>query len=473
MTFNAFLKAGALAGAVLLVLNQPAFAVFDITGEEANTGYGKGMKGAVNDNLFYSIGGGTVISQPPSSNNMEKMGLGISWNNDLMCGNFDLSTTVKNQLNGATDGFKNMMGDVINGATGAVASLPAMIIQRANPGLYELLTNGVLQANVAFDKAQLNCQTMSKKMGDYVSSNKWTQAAISEEYQNIVSSTSDAVQASNQQQKSTGKEGVKWVGGQKRGGSGQAAIKPTHDLVKAGYNILNKQSATNDAAVSSSACNGSLCQKYKTSTEAAEAVVKVLGDRAIRTCAKGTDCGSGGVENEPGTSTPGEGFSPMLDTSTQENLEILVKLVNGNLAPNATNLGTLKTGDLAVTRGVIQALKDDPDNGALVQRLAGELAMADTITTALAMRRMLVVGQSEPNAAEQPLAMEDSDRRLEFLDREIQALKNEMEIRKSISNNSILVAITRQEAREVDNSLRQNNQQNDSAVQGLSKSTEE
>ena len=473
MTFNAFLKAGALAGAALLALSQPAFAVFDITGEEANAGYGKGMKGAVNDNLFYSIGGGTVISQPPSSNNMEKMGLGISWNNDLMCGNFDLSTTVKNQLNGATDGFKNMMGDVINGATGAVASLPAMIIQRANPGLYELLTNGVLQANVAFDKAQLNCQTMSKKMGDYVSSNKWTQAAISEEYQNIVSSTSDAVQASNQQQKSTGKEGVKWVGGQKRGGSGQAAIKPTHDLVKAGYNILNKQSATSDAAVSSSACNGSLCQKYKTSTEAAEAVVKVLGDRAIRTCAKGTDCGSGGVENEPGTSTPGEGFSPMLDTSTQENLEILVKLVNGNLAPNATNLGTLKTGDLAVTRGVIQALKDDPDNGALVQRLAGELAMADTITTALAMRRMLMVGQSEPSVAAQELIVAESDRRLEFLDREIQALKNEMEIRKSISNNSILVAITRQEAREVDNSLRQNNQQNDSAVQGLSKSTEE
>lgn len=48
-----------------------------------------------------------------------------------------------------------------------------------------------------------------------------------------------------------------------------------------------------------------------------------------------------------------------------------------------------------------------------------------------------------------------------------------MEIRKSISNNSILVAITRQEAREVDNSLRQDRQQNDSAVQGLSKSTEE
>ncbi|MBC0030554.1 integrating conjugative element protein, partial [Escherichia coli] len=81
-----------------------------------------------------------------------------------MCGNFDLKTTVSNQLNGVTDGFKNLMGDVIQGATGAVASLPAMVIQRANPGLYDALTNGVLQANVAFDKAQLNCQNMAKRM---------------------------------------------------------------------------------------------------------------------------------------------------------------------------------------------------------------------------------------------------------------------------------------------------------------------
>ncbi|MGL4858495.1 MAG: integrating conjugative element protein [Enterobacteriaceae bacterium] len=471
MKLTVFLQVGALASAILL--SPLAFAVFDISAEEGEAGYGKAMKGAVNDNLFYSIGGGTVLSMPPSSNNMEKIGLGISWNNDLMCGNFDLSTTVKNQLNGTTEGFKNLMGDVINGATGAVASLPAMVIQRANPGLYELLTNGVLQANLAFDKAQLNCQTMSKKMGDYVFSNKWTQAAISEEFQKIISSTPDAVSASNQQQKSTGKEGVKWIGGQKKGGSGQAAIKPTYDLAKAGYNILNKQPVTSDAAVSASSCNGSLCQKFKSSTEAAEAVVKTLGDRAIRTCAQGADCGSGGLENEPGVSTPGEGFSPMLDTTTQENLDTLVKLVNGKLPPNAANLAKLKTGDLTVTRGVIQALKDDPDNGALVQRLAGELAMAETITTALAMRRMLVVGQSEPNAAEQRLAIEESDRRLEFLDREIQALKNEMDIRKAISNNSILVTITRQEAREADNSLRQDSQQNDGALQGLGKAKEE
>ena len=94
-----------------------------------------------------------------------------------MCGNFDLKTTVGNHLNGLTDGFKNLMGDVIQGATGAAASLPAMVIQRANPGLYDMITNGVLQANVAFDKAQLNCQNMAKRMMDFSDRSKWTQAS--------------------------------------------------------------------------------------------------------------------------------------------------------------------------------------------------------------------------------------------------------------------------------------------------------
>lgn len=105
-----------------------------------------------------------------------------------MCGNFDLKSTIGNQLNGVTSGFKNLMGEVVQGASGAVASLPAMAIQRANPGLYEMLTNGVLQANVAFDKAQLNCQNLSKRMMDFADAGEWSQAAAMEEVRDLVNS---------------------------------------------------------------------------------------------------------------------------------------------------------------------------------------------------------------------------------------------------------------------------------------------
>ncbi|MGX9258014.1 integrating conjugative element protein [Pantoea ananatis] len=417
---------------------------------------GAGVSGAINDGLFYSIGGGSVISPPSTRSNMSRLGLDGGWSSDLMCGNFDLKTTVGNQLNGITSGFRDLMGNVIQGATGAVMSMPAMAIQRANPGLYEMLTNGVLQAGLNFDKAQMNCQNMSKKLADYTLGSKWQQAAVSEEYKDIVASSGgDAVSSDQKLQKATGEEGVTWVGGQKRGGKGQQAIQPTRDLAKAGYNMMNSLPVTSSSSVGSASCNGTVCQRYKSSDEAAAAVVKVLGDRSIRTCRETSECTSGGADNQPGSTVAGTGFSPVLEDATKTNLEQLGKLVNGQLQPTADNLAALKTGSLVVTRGVIQALRDDPDRAALVQRLAGELAMADTVEAALTMRRMLTTGESEPNAAEQPEAIAEGDRRVDALDRELNALRNEMELRKSISSNSLLTTLERQGERNQDNQLQQ------------------
>ncbi|MBZ7626265.1 integrating conjugative element protein, partial [Klebsiella michiganensis] len=105
--------------------------------------------------------------------------------------------------------------------------------------------------------------------------------------------------------------------------------------------------------------------------------------------------------------------------ATKANAEQLVRLVNGTEKPTAANLAKLKTGGLPVTAGVIKALQRDPDNAALTARLAGELAMSDTVETALLMRRMMVTGMSEPNAAAQPKAIDTAGQRIEALDREI------------------------------------------------------
>ncbi|EJJ5193617.1 integrating conjugative element protein, partial [Salmonella enterica] len=129
---------------------------------------------------------------------MKRIGLDAGLSSDLMCGNFDIKTTVGNQLNGITNGFKDLMGDVMTGATGAVSSMPAMILQRANPGLYEMITNGVLQAGLAFDKSKLNCENMANKLADYTMGDKssWTESAVREEYKVAVNASGgDAVRA--------------------------------------------------------------------------------------------------------------------------------------------------------------------------------------------------------------------------------------------------------------------------------------
>ncbi|SIP72486.1 putative exported protein [Xenorhabdus innexi] len=437
-----------VTGSILLTSVQAGAAGLSLTLPQVNRsalGYGAETSGAVSDTLFYTLGGGSVISEPASRRGSATLGgLELGWRSDLMCGNFDLKTTVSNQLNGITAGFKNLMSDVIQGATGAVASLPAMIIQRANPGLYDMLTNGVLQASVAFDKAQFNCRAMANKMMDFAQNSKWTQSATLQEYKTLVNGgDGDAVRVNNAGSKTTGAGGHPWIGGQRQGGKGQAAIRPTRDLVSAGFNMMNQLPVLSQASVSPFKCEGSACRKFSTAREAADAVVSVLGDRAIRTCTQSAECSSGGEPHQPGTTVAGTGFAPMLEAHTKTNIEQLVKLVSGTAKPTQASLTQLKTGSLTVTQGVIQALQRDPDRAALTARLAGELAMAETTETALLMRRMLMTGMSEPNAAAQSEALAEGERRIAALDREISALKNEMALKQALSRNAILTIIER------------------------------
>lgn len=137
----------------------------------------------------------------------------------------------------------------------------------------------------------------------------------------------------------------------------------------------------------------------------------------------------------------------MLEEATKVNTEQLVKLVNGTVKPSATELAKLKTGGLSLTANVIKALQRDPDNTALTARLASELAMSDTVETALLMRRMLVTGMAEPNAASQDAALEEGARRIDALDREIMALKNEMDLKRELARNSVLTIIERDNGR--------------------------
>ncbi len=121
----------------------------------------------ISDRVFYQIGGGMGYMAPPSRGNTKVVDLGIGWKANLTCGNFDIKTTIKNDLNGLKDGFKDLMGNVIDSAKGAVASMPAMVLQRANPQLYDLLTNGMYQGKLDFNRLKTSCEEMSKVLADH------------------------------------------------------------------------------------------------------------------------------------------------------------------------------------------------------------------------------------------------------------------------------------------------------------------
>ena len=89
---------------------------------------------------YYEIGGAEPVSVPANPavvsttlGGSAQLGLGYS------CGKFDPVAAVTNTLNDIGSGVDNMMNAMTAAATSAIASLPALILQRANPGLYDSL----------------------------------------------------------------------------------------------------------------------------------------------------------------------------------------------------------------------------------------------------------------------------------------------------------------------------------------------
>jgi integrating conjugative element protein (TIGR03755 family) len=392
----------------------------------------------VDDRVMYSIGGGSVIGSPVTNSRPWSYGAGLGWNANLMCGNFDLQMTIRNQLNGVVDGLKDIMGGILSAATGAVASLPAMILQRANPGLYELISNGIMQARIDFDRSKLTCENMAKAMADAVTSSEWGDVSSGQYFQSLISFGSvDAIATTRAAEANKGQNGIGWFDHTRRGGAGQDPIRLVNDTALAGYNMLNRRLASDMSMVSSSTCDGgSICSTWPTPQGATEWAKRVLGDSEIRTC---QNC-------EPLWSYPGTGLTPLIQEVYIDKLKAVEDLLSGVAQPNPTNLKRASSGMLPVSRRVIEAMRDDPERDVLARRLASEVAMSDVLEKALMLQRMLQAGARQPNIAQVKQAGEQIDWHLKHLGDEIASLKLEMDIRQGLSQNTASAVLRRQEA---------------------------
>ena len=391
----------------------------------------------IGDDVLYSIGGGRAVSMS-GAGNMQSIGVGIGWNSNLICGDMSITTTLQNQLNGITNGFQSIMSTVIQNATSAVASLPALIIQRADPGLYNLLTNGILQARLDFDRSKMTCRAIANRMADMAGGQAgWDQLAEGMALRDAVSST-DAVSAIEQAESNKGNNGVPWVGGGNAGGSGQSSIKVVGDVTRAGYNLLNGRSATDTSSIARSACGNRLtCQTWSSPGAAAAFANRVLGEREQRTCENCTKT----------QTTPGVGLTPVIQEEYETKLQVLQELVTGARPTTLANLDAAGSSSLPITRGVIEALRDEPDQDVLGRRLASEAALSSVLEKALLLQRTLLTGKKEPNVAANELAVQAVDQENSALEQEINNLKTELELRRTLAGNSAMAIIQRHSTR--------------------------
>lgn len=167
---------------------------------------------------------------------------------------------------------------------------------------------------------------------------------------------------------------------------------------------------------------------------------RVLGDREERTC---DSC----IKTQ---STPGVGLSPLIQVEYELKLQVFRTLVGSSSRPDQGPLREASSQMLPITRGVIEALRDDPDRELLTQRLASEAALAGVLEKALMLQRILLTGSKEPNVAINQLALSAIRHESDALAQEIDNLKTELELRKTLADNTTMMLIERRNARSND-----------------------
>ena len=390
------------------------------------------------DEFMYRLGGAEPISLGPSARaSTLRLGIGAEWNSDLVCGNFDVAHSVRQQLNGVSGAFQDVMGNVIQTAQGVVASLPALAIQRLNPGLYDLLQNGVLEAGQEFRVAKLRCDEIADDMGDTLAHEGWSGIARADYWRRQANvGGRDVVEVVGEADGAAAADGgVPWVGGAAAGGAGQEPIEAVGDVSKAGYNLLLGRAAADDSAVGPTACGESdICKVWDDPDAMATWMRRVVGEIEVRTC---DGC-------RKVTAQAGLGLPSVYRREKSALANILKPLAQTDAVPSQAVLdGLTGGGGFRVTRRVIEAVREEPRPADVADRLAGELAVGRVMEQAAMARRALLAGMREPNVANNEAALKQSERALVELDREIQQMEVELRVKALVASNSSVAVLQR------------------------------
>jgi integrating conjugative element protein (TIGR03755 family) len=397
-------------------------------------------KGPTEDSLwYYEIGGAEPVSAPANPSVVSvtlggsaQLGLGYS------CGKFDPVLAVTNTLNNIKSGADNMMNAMTAAASSAIAALPALILQRANPGLYDMFQNALLQAEETMQLATKSCERMEAEIAqgknpyaDLITLSKGNDWKLQ-----MGIGGNDAVTAKDSVETSNGDNGVPWIGGQ-AGGAGQPLLQFTGDIVKAGYNVNMNRPVTAAGPVPPSASTR-LSEIWPAPVDARDWVVDVVGENIVTTC---DTCRKDSI--------PGTGLLPKLHQESTAVTVDLQNLVSGAMPLTLTNLDNVTAPGIAITRQVVEAIREMPttEQGLIIGRLVAEISTARTVEKALYARRLLLTGRQVPEVYATEVAREHADASIAELNKEIDSLLFETQVRREVVSDTVAVLLQRAAAR--------------------------
>jgi len=393
------------------------------------------------EEFLYRLGGGEPVSVGASDRSRTRtFGVSAEWDANLMCGRFDAAHSIGNQLNGITGTFQQVMGEVVDTAQGVVASLPALAIQRLNPGLYDLLQNGVLEASQEFRIARVRCEEVTRDMGGTLAHQGWTAVANADYWRRQMTvGGRDVLEVSDEAEEQGGDDGVTWIDGDKKGGAGQEGIEAVGDVAGAGMNLLLGRAAGDRSPVDAAVCaQAPICGRWQSPEALREWTRKVLGEVEVRTC---EGC-------EKVRASAGLGLASVYREYRMAMETVLVAAVRDEDLASDETLEALRGGrGFRVSRQLIEAIRSEERSEAVARRVAGELAVGRALEEAGMARRAIWAGMREPHVANNEVALREAVRAVEELDAEMAQMEMELRVKNRLASGTSVALLQRDAVR--------------------------
>jgi len=392
-----------------------------------------------NHNWYYQIGGGDLITSPANPNSTAiTLGASALWGGNYSCGNFSLSSSVGAFMNDIRSSADQALNQMVSAATGFVSSLPALIIQRSNPGLYDLFQNGLLRAEEQFNMSINSCEEME---ADFVAGgnpfDKFITLSKKNNWQAQKKKGGNAIAAKKSVESNGGDNGIPGIGGRLYAGKSQPPLNVTEQTAQAGYNTLIGRAP--DKTAKAPANSGRITEIWDTPSKFQQYAVDVLGSNEVRTC---KNC-------QKTRTNMGKGLLPQLYNERQSIATDLSKLVSASGKPSFKQLTDVSASGLRITPAVIKALKSESatEQQLFLSRLASDIATANVLEKAELLLQAMETGKREPNLASSDVITGFNETSINDLSGFINNILLSSRIRKTISTDSVKLLMAREEAR--------------------------
>jgi integrating conjugative element protein (TIGR03755 family) len=426
---------------------------------------------------YYLLGGNDSGARSLFRNQTAlRLGFNADFKFNYSCGKFDIGLSHDNVMNG----IANLGATLSAMLTAGIAALPLYILQRAQPGLYEVFQTYSVKAQALANASLKTCEELEAQIkagGDPYAdllkmskSDYWKSASAGVYGSNsgdIVTTKLDI-----EKNHAGGNAGIHWVWGKKAGGSvpttelstgatvAQAPVKPIEDTTRAGYlqalNLnpgMNANQVATDFSLNPAYKDSNLVKAFKSPTEASDFSTEVLGDAEIVTC----DASASSSCPIKQTKTA-VGLLPRFDKKVQAVKDVLYGVpgtgplfILGQLAKEQSDykvLQALSSPGMPINEDVIQAIRQLPPGPQKVagDRLAHDIATSKVINEALVIRGVIMGGITLPNAVAATPATKEATTRLARLETFIDQLLFESRIRKELSNQTALTVLAIRDA---------------------------